>query len=170
MSKPIMFEGIYDMFIFNWWQLAETNDLTWLLMDRNAFVSSGKKVKGRIETKLNQRKKIISNQFFNEIALNSDTEVYILKLYKLQEIRTEFILTGDRSLETEYLVLLKQIEGKEKLAKLSAKDNYEEKGLLGKFMGWPINDRATTIKEYHSYVSLLVKENEAMKASKPSKK
>ena len=59
---------------------------------------------------------------------------------------------------------------KEKLAKLSAKDNYEEKGLLGKFMGWPINDRATTIKEYHSYVSLLVKENEAMKASKPSKK
>ena len=115
MSKPIMFEGIYDMFIFNWWQLAETNDLTWLLMDRNAFISSGKKVKGRIETKLNQRKKIISNQFFNEIALNSDTEVYILKLYKLQEIRTEFILTGDRSLETEYLVLLKQIEGKEKL-------------------------------------------------------
>ena len=53
MSKPIMFEGIYDMFIFNWWQLAETNDLTWLLMDRNAFISSGKKVKGRIETKLN---------------------------------------------------------------------------------------------------------------------
>ncbi len=151
-----MYEGIYDLPIYNWWELNEKGDLSQLLKEK-------KPIKKRLEVKLKQRFKRITDQFFDEIALNDEMNDYILKLYKLQSLRIEYILTQDNYILTKYLILEAKIKDLQKDATLSARDNYETKTALEKHMGRYIDIRTTPVKDYHSYIADLVREVKAQR-------
>jgi len=139
----MMYEGVYDLPIFNWWEVSEKDDLKFLLKEP-------KKVTKRIEKKLKQRWAIIKAEFFDKIALDKNLERLILKKVKLQSLRCDILLTGDNHTKTLFIQLELEIESLEKEASKNAIGNYAQKSVLDKFLGRRVDPKVTPVMEYYS--------------------
>jgi len=140
----MMYKGIEDMPIFNWWE-CEKNLLQYVFKDRE-------RVYWWERSKAEQRLYEIKSEFFEKIALNAELEAYILKKFKLQELRCDMFLSNDRAFETKYLILKAEIKALEKRSSQQAVSSYDQKAALDKYLGFRVDITKTTVVEYHAYV------------------
>ena len=163
----MIYKGIYDLPTFNWWELNETNDLKYLLLDPKQEITN------KLKVKLNQRYSIIKDQFFDDIALDFEVESFILKNIKLAEYRCDIIMDIDRDRNmTAFLFLEREIKAMQQEVATSGKkfDNLKSKAVLEKSQGYYIDTRVMPIAEYHSIIDNFKEEQSAIRAENERRK
>jgi hypothetical protein len=149
--KTDHYKSIDDLPIFNWNKVNETNDLRWLL-------------KKQSEKKLyNRQKNVLEaawNGIFKEFVDAFGIPEQMLKVLEIKRdiavLNADIILTGDMVLQT--FIEIKQHELKELLTSDVKTGAGEVKVYVEKYMGFKLNERETTVREFYHYLELIKKE------------
>jgi len=160
----MMYEGIYDIPTFNWWEINFTGDLKFLLKDSKTEIK---------ESKLKQRYQKIKDQFFDDIALNEDVEKYLLKKAKLGFYMCEILIGNDSDYyKTLYLLLEKELTNieKEMSTEGSRMMNLETADILGKSQHHYIDIMVVPIARFHSMLNNFKTEQTAIKLENERRK
>lgn len=139
------FKNLEELPVYNWWKVHDTKDLEW--------ITRGNKRPKRFAKK---RLKKLDNEFIDTFGVNKKYENYLDKLCKLEEIKIDIVLSGDKSkqifadiLELEIGDILKESEGKS-----------HNHGVMGveKYIGFKLNTRKISTYEFYSYVKEIEKQ------------
>lgn len=159
LDEKEIYKGIDDMPQAVWRELEKTDDTRLIYKD-------ARKVTKRHRKALEQRKQEIRDQYFNEIAMDADLEAYIMKLVKREILRTKISLKQDNYLTTLYMKIDLEIKALSAKSENSDKKYYENKAILTKYMGGNyIDENIVSVREYDSYMKMLIKESERAAAS-----
>ncbi len=147
-SVPV-YQDIDEMPIFNWFKISETNDLSWLLLDRKDFKKADPKL-------LEKTFEELRDQWLDTFGIPEKMrEVWVLKR-DIFVLECDLHLTGDRSLIT--FIEIKKSELQEALKAEQADiqlTNTEVKAYVEKFMHIKIDAKTTSMRDYYTYVKLL---------------
>jgi len=146
-----MYDSIDNMPIYNWFKVNETNDLRWISKVPDANISWHRK-------KLSASWEKIFSEFIDTFGIPE-------KLKEIMELRRDIFvlkgqlaLTGDRTLQ-----LFVDIEN-EKLEKLLSRErgskSFQIKTYVEKFLGFKLNEKETTVREFYNYVNALNDQSE----------
>jgi hypothetical protein len=159
LDEKEIYKGIDDMPQAVWRQLEKTDDL-------RLIYKEPRKVTRRHRKALETRRQEIRDEYFNEIAMNADLEAYIMKLVKREILRTKISLKSDNYLSTLYMKIDLEIKALSSKNTSSDKKYYENKAILTKYMGGSyIDENKVSVREYDSYMKMLIKESERATAS-----
>jgi hypothetical protein len=140
------YKSISDLPIYNWFKIHETNDLKYLLI-------APSKVGFRRSKELNEAFSLIYDEFIDTFGVSDD-------LRKITELRRDIrILEIDMYLEND---LSKETFIDIKKAEIDAIINSKEKdrlndvkGYVEKYMGFHLDERTTTVKDYYTYIKIM---------------
>lgn len=153
-----MYKGIDDMPQAVWRQLEKTDDLKLIYKEpRRVTKKQRKEVKQRYED--------IKDEYFNEISMDADLETYLMKLVKREILRTKLAIKNDNYLQTLYMKIDMEIAALNPQGESSDKKYYENKAILTKYMGGNyIDENKVSVREYDSYMKMLIKDSERASA------
>jgi hypothetical protein len=158
LDEKEIYRGIDDMPQAVWRELEKTDETRLIYKD-------ARKVTRRHRKALEQRKQEIKDQYFNEIAMNTDLEAYLMKLVKREILRTKLTIKDDNYIKTLYLKIDNEIKSLTPNDINSDKKYYENKAILTKYMGGNyIDENKVSVREYYSYMKMLLKESERANA------
>ncbi len=154
----MLYKGIDDMPQAVWRQLEKTNDLKLIFKEP-------RKVTRRYRKALEQRRQEIKDEYFNEISMNKELESYLMKLVKREILRAKLTIKDDNYIKTLYLKIDNEIKSLTPNDINSDKKYYENKAILTKYMGGNyIDENKVSVREYDSYMKMLIKESDALAA------
>lgn len=146
-KKIEYYQSIDEMPIYNWFKINETNDLKWISKD----------------LQIDAKKNIIIllsawNKIFDEFI---DTFGIPEKLKEIMEVKRDiFILQAQLALTKDRTIQIFIDIETEKLIKLMSKDKEQStmqvKVYVEKFLGFKLNERETTVKEFYEYIIVLI--------------
>ena len=146
-----MYKGINDIPTYNWWQLNETLDLDFLLVNGGKEKIVNNQITPNQEYALLERFQLIRAEFFDKIALDEAVEDLLLKKYKLQEYRCEILEENDPDYyRTLYEILERKIESLESTTANSGTTNLDIKAALEESQHHYIDTRIMPIAEFHA--------------------
>jgi hypothetical protein len=155
-----MYKGIDDMPQAVWRELEKTEDI-------RLIYKEPRRVTRRNREAVKQRYEDIKDEYFNEISMNADLETYLMKLVKREILRTKLSLNNDNYLQTLYMKIDMEIAALNPKGESSEKKYYENKAILTKYMGGNyIDENKVSVREYDSYMKMLIKDSERT-AAKP---
>lgn len=161
----MMYAGIYDMPIGRWWD-ANDNDDPIHLVRFELFRFLYRSV---FKLRILKRWKEIQYQHFEKIALDRKLEAYLLELVKLESIRVDIMLhegtPHGRYLKTMYEIKSREIKAMENTNEVK-RDNFKEKAILSKYVGFRIDENKESIAAYHGYINDMKDEYQRMKSVK----
>jgi hypothetical protein len=167
-----MYEGIDDMPQAVWRNIgkAEQNETLSGAQKQDAVLQllyiQPKKVTKRNRNDLKQRLQDIKDQHFEEILLDDDLELKILKHVDLNLMRTELLIEHDGHKKTLYRALEMELEANEVGVDTSDKRYTKNKMILSKYMSYPINENLHSVREYDAMFKMLRNEYEALEAQR----
>lgn len=158
------YSSIDDLPIFNWFRISDTNNLQWLLIDTKEL----KNIKPEV---LQHLWKKIFDEFIDTFGVPEKMRLVWELKRDIFVLESELYLTGDRTILT--FIDVKNIELNELLADEKAESNKQTnlvKVYIEKFLGFQLNEKETTVKEFYTYAeaykaeinrsqSLSIKEN-----------
>jgi len=154
-----MYQGIDDMSQGAWRKLEKTDDLTLLFKD------SPKKLKRKQKFAARQRHQEIKDQKFDEIDMNDDLELHILKMVDREILKTKYLIEPDNHLLTLIMKLDMEIGAETDKGDSSDKAYYTSKGHIEKFIGGGyIDESKISMRGYHVYSQMLREESERIEA------
>lgn len=137
--------------VYNWFKINETNDLRWMLIDRGRKWHSGA---------AKQAWEKVYSEYFEHFGIN-ETYVKILNLRKeIALMKTDMALTKDGFLQN-YIDMM-EIDLKKLIDKPVMSKVNNTKVILEKYMGFRINERETSVKEYYTYLLSMSEESKAV--------
>jgi len=147
----IYYESIDELPIYNWRKINETNDLKYLLKQKCGLT----KKKFLI---LQQAWEKLYDNFLDTFGINDDfkkvmelkRDILVLKI-NMQMDKDPFIINFIEMKEVELNAIIKSGE--------SGISFNEIKAHVAKFMGFAINEKETSTRDYYTYVELFKKEN-----------
>jgi hypothetical protein len=140
------YKSIEDLPVLNWWKLHEENDFKWLLKDSNKKIT-----KHSIKIF-----KSIKSEFVEEFGIDRKYEEYLKKVWKLELIKIDIALSGDKSKKIFADILELEIE--DLLNEQETKVHNHGVMHIEKFMGFKLNVKSTTVNEFYSYVKEIEKQ------------
>lgn len=140
------YTSIDDLPIYNWFKISETNDLNWLLLDKE----DAKYTDDELLTPFWEN---IRAQFFDTFGIPE-------KMRKVMELRLdnrllsmEMTQNGDMSLETFVDI------NKHKITQLLKDEEKQTSEMvtayIEKFLRFPLNEKVVSVKKYYTYVKML---------------
>lgn len=148
-SKLEYYKSLDEMPVFNWFKIQQTNDLKYMLVKIRKV--SVKEVK-ELESALHK----LSNEYINTFGI-SDEYRRILELSRdIKVLEIDFILIKERSKLT--MIELKKSELKAISTSSSKTDLFKIKMHVNKYMGYDVDTKKTSVKEFYTIVESLKEE------------
>lgn len=154
-----MYKGIDDMPQGAFRRLEKKSDLTLL------FADPPKKLKRSQKKAARERHQLIKDEKFDEIDMNDELELHILKMVDREILRTEYLIKPDNHLLTLIMKLDMEIEAETKKGDSSDKRYYENKAHISKYMGFNIDENAMSIREFHANITIMNAESDRIAAA-----
>ena len=136
-----MYESIHTMPVWNWMEIHEKHDLTYLLVDTRHTAR---------KEDLEKRWDALYSEYIAEFGIHDKYRDYLMKMVHIARMKCDMILTDDFSLqniiEVEEFELENMIKDREKIKYMDIVAS------LSKFMGFHVNTRQITVFEYYSYL------------------
>jgi hypothetical protein len=152
-KKAIFYLSIDELPIYNWWKIHENGDMNQLV-----------KGKGKVtNAKLAEVWAMLYDEFIDTFGVNEDFREYLELKRDIEILKIDMILDGDMSLQT--MIEIKEFEMAKSFDK-ETKSNYNEvKVYVEKYMGFRLDEKTTSTKDYYTYLKTI--EKEAKKSVKP---
>lgn len=151
------YRGIDELPIYNWFKINQTNDLTYLLKEKHEVNKRQLPVLERAFDK-------IYREYIDTFGVPEQLREILILKRDIRVLEIDIVLTGDFSLQTFIDIKRRELEQllqKPKEEKVSIND---VKAYVEKYMGFRINERECTVKDYYTYVEVL--KREATKSTK----
>lgn len=144
-----LYDNIENFPIYNWFKCIELKDYTYCLTNRiECNTEQLNKCKESFGAMYSQYLDAFGiSDSLNEI-INLQNQILVLKIDKA--------LTGDKFFET--LIELKEIELKDRLNVKQTK-TVSDKVAIEKYLGFRINEKEISVKEYYEYINALKLDN-----------
>jgi anion-transporting ArsA/GET3 family ATPase len=139
------YDSIDEMPVYNWFKCIEDKRYQFCMKNVKHFKNS----------MLNKARTAFSKIYAEYVDTFGVSEALQEIIYLENEImclRIDLAITQDRFLET--LIEIKQIELSEKLKEKPAKTNFA-KVAIEKYLGFRLNDREVTVREYYEYLNVI---------------
>ena len=160
----MMYQGIDDMPQAVWRKIgkAETDlaAIKLLFVKPKKLIKADKK-KGAI------RLQKIQDQYFDEILMDDDLELKILKYVDLEILRGELMLDPNNGHKKTILRdLERQLESEDKPVDNSDKKYYINKSHLSKYMQFYVDENVVSVREFDSMFRIMIAEYEALESER----
>lgn len=139
-KQPKYYQSIDEMPVYNWFKINETNDTRWMLLDKNK----------EPDNKATEAFQKVLDEYIDTFGIS---ENYLRRLELKKELichMTDLEITKDRFIENfidQINTELSQLDKKEE-----TRNTNSGKVHLEKYMGFRINTKETTVKEYYEYM------------------
>ena len=97
-------------------------------------------------------------QFIDMVGISHDYRKYLQDIIELVCLETDFAMTGDRYYLT--FIQLKKLEI-EAYEKKEEKKSIDLKVYVNKFLGFQLNDKKTSVRDFYSYLQMMEEEIKA---------
>lgn len=150
-NKLEYYKSLDEMPIANWFKIQQTNDLKYMLVKT-------RKVSTKEVSELEKGLKTLSNEYIDTFGI-SDEYRKILELSRdIEVLKIDFILTQDRSLLTMIEIKKDQLKAISKNKNKS--DVHKLKMYADKYMGFSINTKEVSVKEFYTIIESLKEESQ----------
>lgn len=153
-KKPIFYNSIEDLPVFNWFKIHETQDFSYLIKNRE-------EARKYDENHINEIWLKIYSEYLDNFGFNDRFKAYLEAKRELEILKIDYSITKDQYFLT--FIEVKEAEIKKEFDKHTKGDYLELKAYLEKFMGFKLNISEVSVKEYYNYLVILTKENEQRK-------
>jgi hypothetical protein len=142
------FENIDEIPVHNWFKIAETNDMKFMLKKNKSKFDRSKALKKYEE---------LQRQYFEEFGFGESYEKTLMTRANIVSLKIEKLITGN-----DFLInFIKQAEidlndsfrNAEKINILETKIHIE------KYIGFRLNDRDVSVKEFYTYLNVMSKDS-----------
>lgn len=145
-----VYRSIDDLPIYNWFKIQETNDMRYLLK-----VTTNEADKFTFE--LAEIWEKIYSEFIDTFGINDTFRQMLMLRKEICVLRMKVAMKD----ENAYLVTFAEIKEKElkqMIEKLNEKEMSSAKVYVEKYLGFKIDQRVTTVREYYEYIKAIEKE------------
>lgn len=147
----VMYQDIWTMPIYNWFMVLDENNFGFL-NESSTFVAPDSVEKESSKEHIDRWHEI-TNQLTKQFGQSEANKTILEKKRDLGLLKTKYLITGNKMNLTFIEIKENEIETH---GNKGGDFNYnKEVGILGKFIGKPINTRNTTVHEYHTIKELL---------------
>lgn len=149
------YETIEDLPLFRWRKINETNELDFLI------VKSGAKANNKLKRLLPVLWDKIYSEFLDTFGINEDFKNIMELRRDILVLKMEIAVSGDRFILNHIRIAEREIEALQvDNNDGSGNSNFvQAKAMISKFMGFPIDEKTTSVKDFYSYKELYLKEN-----------
>ena len=149
-SKRV-YKGIDEMPIYNWWQINSSADLSFVLIDKP------KKKLNRFQIEsLSFYWEKIYNEYISVFGFSEDFLRQLEKKKEIAILKLQMVVTDDYSLQT--MIDIANIELQQMQEDISGQsDFYESKATMESRLGFVLDPRKITVREFYSYIKNLRK-------------
>lgn len=148
-NKLEYYKSLDEMPVYNWFKIQQTNDLKYMLVKT-------RKVSTKEIEELEKGLKKLSSEYIDTFGI-SDEYRQILELSRdIEVLKIDFILTQDRSLLT--MIEIKKDQLKAISQNKNKSDVHKLKMHADKYMGFSINTKETSVKEFYTIIESLKEE------------
>ncbi|MDB5280888.1 MAG: hypothetical protein JWR61_5843 [Ferruginibacter sp.] len=148
-KKAVLYQGINDMPIDNWFSIHETSDLKHVIH-----------VPGKVkDSDLAAQWSVIYNQFIDTFGLNEDYRALLELKREIEVLKIDLTITEDRT--NKVFIAMKERELADVLQGKVKSDANEVRARVEKYMGFRLNGATTSVKDYYSYMKILEKDYQA---------
>jgi hypothetical protein len=146
------YTGIEDLPIWNWFKINETNDLTYLLHKRRLVTVNEKEYLTKLFSN-------IYEDFTNTFGINETLQKVMSLKRDIAVLQLDISINGDTSRQTFIDIKIQELND---IIKNSENEkNTTVKAYLDKYMGFFIDEKKISVKDYYSYLELLKQEAKA---------
>lgn len=146
-----LYNSIEEMPVYNWFKCIDVKDYSYCMVDR----ITTKYPYGLHIQKCKECFSNLYNEFLDTFGINESLKQVIELQNEITILKIDKVLTENNSLQT--FIELKQIELDE-LINVKAEKTKTYKVEIEKFLGFRINEKEVSVKEYYEYLEAL-KEN-----------
>ena len=137
--------------IFNWWQVNSAGDLSFVLVERPK-----KKLNKKQLIALDKYWKIIFDNYISVFGFSEDFIRQLEKKKQIAMLKLQMIISDDLSIQTDidlaYIELLQLIDQTS-----GQSDFYETKTSMERNLGFILDPKKITVREFYSYIKNLKK-------------
>jgi hypothetical protein len=149
-KKIIHYKGIEDLPLWNWYKINEFDDLSFLLVEK-------REISIYEENYLRMIFESIYSEFVRTFGIND-----LLK--RSMELRRDIIVLElekaiNNDLSRQTFIDIKYAELKDILMQSESEKKVNIKSLVDKFMGFYVDEKKISVKDYYGYIDLIKKEN-----------
>ncbi|MBK6836811.1 MAG: hypothetical protein IPG89_22150 [Bacteroidetes bacterium] len=145
------YESIEDMPIYNWFKV-NNGDMRFMLIKQTAKYD-GKKAREYFDK--------IYSEYIDVFGI-SESYLKVIELKKqISVLNIEMAITGDRILKN--FIKMAQVELNQINSKTNKTNTNEVKVHLEKYLGFRLNEKETSVKEYYTYLNVMA--NDSRKAA-----
>jgi hypothetical protein len=136
------YKSIDEMPVYNWFKCIEKKEYKYCMVDCKKFKES------QTDDCMIAFESLYC-EYLDKFGVNDDLQSFILKQNEILSLKIDRVLTEDPFLET--IIELKETE-METLTNKSDSNNNTAKVAIEKYLGFRINEREITVKEYYEYL------------------
>ncbi len=141
------YESIEDMPIYNWFKV-NNGDMRFMLIKQTAKYD-GKKAREYFDK--------IYSEYIDVFGI-SESYLKVIELKKqISVLNIEMAITGDRILKN--FIKMAQIELDQINSKTNKTNTNEVKVHLEKYLGFRLNEKETSVKEYYTYLNVMASDS-----------
>lgn len=149
-NKIDYYQSIDELPIYNWHKINQTNELEWLLR-KKVLISD-------------HQKKILSNILDRMLSEFIDTFGIPEKMREILDLKSEiFILRCQMALENnkflQNFIDIAEWKLKQIIADDQTQSTTQVKVYVEKYLGFRLNERETTVKEFYEYIEAIKNQN-----------
>lgn len=155
MSKAIeIYQSIDELPVFNWFKIHEKNDLAYLLVKKH-------KITGKMNEQLEEAWGNIYTEYLDTFGINNSFRQILLLKKEIACYELEMFIKGDKSIITFIKIAKWQLK---KLLNEKPSSTIDEfKVQIERYMGFRLNTKEVTVKEYYTYINALIKQPKKLK-------
>lgn len=133
--------------IYNWFKIQDTGIYQYVIKEGN---------EDDINVLANKWNEIYAD-FIDTFGINEDFQMYLEMQRDLEVLNIDLAITGDRSLNTFINIKRGELSA---LANVKEKRSFNEgKVYVEKYMGFKLDEKITTVKDYYTYIYTIEKTN-----------
>lgn len=136
-----IYTTIEEMPLFNWVKINEKNDLSYMI------IGSCKKINNK---KLREGFEIIKDEFINTFGVSEVYKKILEAQIEIAKLEIDLALTGDNFLQN--FIDMRLIDIKQLNEGATKGSHFETKMKLEKYLGFRLNEKEISVKEYYSYL------------------
>jgi len=144
---PAYYENIDEMPVYNWFKIAETADLKFMK------ASSRTKFDPKIASKKYEE---IQRQYFDEFGFGESYEKTLITRANIVNLKIEKAITGNNFLIN--FIKQAEIDLKDSFRHAEKINILETKIHVEKYIGFRLNDREVSVKEFYTYLNVMSKD------------
>lgn len=154
-SKIEYFTSIEEMPIWNWFKIHSTNNIKFVCKSDpgDLSVKQVKELEAAFEN--------INGEFIDTFGISEDFRKILDLRREITWLKVDMMETGDKSLQN--FIDMRESDLREVINGTRGDDYMEVKAHVEKFMGFKMNDKEVTVREYYTYIKVI--KNEAKKTA-----